>query len=79
MTARMNPRDALTLRIARTLAETRRDPWAYSEGAHEPQLLDCAPHRRTPFDPTRLGHRVALWLGVVGLCIVVPLIALGRL
>lgn len=79
MTARLDPRDPLTLRVPRTVAETRRDPRDYCEGPVEPQWLESQPHARTPFDPTRLGHRVALWLGVVGLCIVVSLIALGLL
>jgi len=35
-------RDPLTLRVARTLRETVRDPYAWGEGQTEPQLLDVA-------------------------------------
>jgi hypothetical protein len=37
-----NPRDPLTQRYARSLRETVRDPYAYSEGTAEPQWLDVA-------------------------------------
>ena len=77
MSTRLNPRDPLTLRIPRTLAETRRDPWAYCEGPQERQWLLGARPWRPRYDPTRLGHRVAAWACALGLLIILPLIAVG--
>jgi hypothetical protein len=34
-----NHRDPLTLRYARTVRDTLRDPYAYSEGAQEPEYV----------------------------------------
>lgn len=68
-------RDPLTLRPRRTLADTRQDPWAYSEGPQEPQLLVGARPWRRP-DWTQRGHRVIARLCAVGLIAVLVWVAL---
>lgn len=74
-------RDPLTLRVRRTLAETRSDPHAFCEGPHEPQLLAGVPpwEPRRGFDITNSGHHWVVRIGVVGTIALVALIILGVL
>lgn len=58
-------RDPLTVRYARTVRETTRDPYDYSEGATEPQLVDVAksfPHA------ARMRRAFGLGNGCYGNC-----------
>ena len=73
MTAyRPDRRDPLTQRFARSIAETRDDPYAYSEGTSEPTLVDP----EAPEDPVdRLLRR---W-GPLAICLLLLAIILGWL
>lgn len=62
----VNPRDPLTLRVARTVRETRRDPSDWWEGAREPASYVVGfagamrPSRRTRLQ--RLLRALRRWL-----------------
>lgn len=59
MNARLD-RDPLTMRYARTVRETRRDPHDYWEGPHEPSYLGGAvlPARRRRFNLAQAAERI---------------------
>lgn len=64
----MNPRDPLTLRVPRTLRESRRDPHDWWEGAREPVHYviggggAMGPRRRPRTRLQRLVRALLRWL-----------------
>lgn len=69
---RPDRRDPLTQRFARSIAETRDDPYAYSEGTSEPTLVD-------PQAPEDLVDRMLRRWGPVALLLLVVAITAGWL
>lgn len=79
-----NHRDPLTLRFARTVRDTVADPWAYSEGAAEPQFVDVTrsfPHAarvRAAAWRRRARRSAWFWFPLFGLVATIALVWLTR-